>query len=300
MKKSNNAFKSKLIKGIEFRSLLTIAFLLCLSFVKAQNFPSDSTIVNSDSTFVYSSDSTFVYGGDSTFVYGGDSTFVYDSDSTFVTNGDSTFVYGSDSTTVVVLGGDSIFTYGSDSIYVYNNDTLSIYTGTITTEVFGADSVIVYGGDSTFVYGSDSTFVYGGDSTFVYGSDSTFVYGSDSTFVYGSDSTFAFGSDSIDIVNGFIGSPPPITASIKDITLLQSFSLYPNPATDKLILRSEEKIKLIRILDITGKETLVMGNVNFSDSLLIDINNLTIGTYIIEIGNDKNEKAFKKFIKIEN
>lgn len=71
-----------------------------------------------------------------------------------------------------------------------------------------------------------------------------------------------------------------------------SFSVYPNPANDRLtIICSNEKVKL-QIYDITGRLVLEKENANSE----IDINNLPSGLYLLKI-IDKDISGTVKFIK---
>jgi ELWxxDGT repeat protein len=71
-----------------------------------------------------------------------------------------------------------------------------------------------------------------------------------------------------------------------------SFTVYPNPATNELNLRSETKISKLIILDILG---MVVGNYSH-DFNRINISNLTTGFYFLHIETEKGT-ALKRFVK---
>jgi hypothetical protein len=68
-------------------------------------------------------------------------------------------------------------------------------------------------------------------------------------------------------------------------------SLYPNPATDVLNIKSEEKVNAIEIYDISGRK--VAADL---DGDKVNVKNLNPGSYIISI-ETKEGKTTEKFIK---
>lgn len=71
--------------------------------------------------------------------------------------------------------------------------------------------------------------------------------------------------------------------------------IYPNPVTDKLFLRSEDVVKSIRIVDLSGK-TVVLTNPDANGEILVPVENLDAGSYILHSETDKEVKNYK-FIK---
>ncbi|MBK8415559.1 MAG: T9SS type A sorting domain-containing protein [Bacteroidetes bacterium] len=74
-------------------------------------------------------------------------------------------------------------------------------------------------------------------------------------------------------------------------------SIYPNPATDKLTIQSEENLSSVIIYDLQGK---IVYQTSESDenSLDIDLNNFNSGTYITKITNSTGNSLTEKFIKL--
>lgn len=71
----------------------------------------------------------------------------------------------------------------------------------------------------------------------------------------------------------------------------QQFSVYPNPAQDYLVIKSEEEITLSALYDLSGKSY----DLSFSNNKL-DIRKLDPGLYFLEIDLDKESKVLR-FIK---
>jgi hypothetical protein len=71
--------------------------------------------------------------------------------------------------------------------------------------------------------------------------------------------------------------------------------LHPNPATDKLFVYSEKKIKNITIFD--SNNHLVLNKMNYLDKAL-NVSLLSSGEYRIEIEFTDNSHQNKGFIKI--
>ncbi len=74
-------------------------------------------------------------------------------------------------------------------------------------------------------------------------------------------------------------------------------SIYPNPATDKLTIQSEENLSSIIIYDLQGKIVYQTGESD-ENSLDIDLNNFNSGTYITKITNSTGNSITEKFIKL--
>jgi len=88
------------------------------------------------------------------------------------------------------------------------------------------------------------------------------------------------------------------TSGIKS-TNQSDFSLYPNPANDKLYIsfnNQETKVYYISILNVVGKAVLMLPRPELGNG--IDISSLNAGTYFVQLTDDKTKAVtVKKFIK---
>ena len=72
------------------------------------------------------------------------------------------------------------------------------------------------------------------------------------------------------------------------------FSVYPNPFTSNLDVRSDQKMESIQVIDITGKIVKTMNTEgNFAS---LDLSNLMNGAYMIVV-NSNNSVSTKRIIK---
>ena len=78
-------------------------------------------------------------------------------------------------------------------------------------------------------------------------------------------------------------------------TILNKPNLYPNPATDILYLQSEELVKSIRIMDISGKQVILI-KPQTTGEITIPVADLCRGTYILQSETETGIKV-SKFIK---
>lgn len=87
-----------------------------------------------------------------------------------------------------------------------------------------------------------------------------------------------------------------LVSSIADNSEMFNFDIYPNPTTNKLIIKNSSDLNLRKaeIFDVSGVKVF---NNEFSEEL--DVKNLKNGTYILKISNDKNEFSVKKFVKTD-
>ncbi len=78
----------------------------------------------------------------------------------------------------------------------------------------------------------------------------------------------------------------------------QQWSIYPNPVSDKIYIKSEKQYKSnkinLSIYDIDGRVLIQKTKISFNDE--IDVSMLTKGMYLVEIENS-NGKSSDKFIK---
>ena len=71
-----------------------------------------------------------------------------------------------------------------------------------------------------------------------------------------------------------------------------SVRIYPNPATDRLFIETDELISTIRITDHKGVTVL-----NDYTTATVDLSTLTSGIYFLEISNQKGETFISKVVK---
>ena len=83
------------------------------------------------------------------------------------------------------------------------------------------------------------------------------------------------------------------TLGINEVSLEDSFSIYPNPANDFILINNPNWIKSKTIYSITGQLVKKENNQNEK----IDISNLQQGVYLLEIETTENQKVIKKIIK---
>jgi hypothetical protein len=69
-------------------------------------------------------------------------------------------------------------------------------------------------------------------------------------------------------------------------------SVYPNPATDRLMINGLSSNAQIRVLDVMGRE--VVGTTSASPQLTLDVSSLAAGNYVLQIISD-GETQFEKF-----
>ncbi|MCB9223796.1 MAG: T9SS type A sorting domain-containing protein [Crocinitomicaceae bacterium] len=89
--------------------------------------------------------------------------------------------------------------------------------------------------------------------------------------------------------------------SIEENEIVESFSVYPNPANDQINIAmtlDNAPNTVINVLDITGKviKRVDLGLVNGDKTMSISLDNVTTGVYFIEMIND-NGRMVKKFTK---
>jgi len=70
-----------------------------------------------------------------------------------------------------------------------------------------------------------------------------------------------------------------------------TFILYPNPATQSFVVLSSENVKQLRVTDLSGKQILILKNVNS-----VDCSSWSKGSYLVQVETD-NGIRIAKFIK---
>ena len=70
-----------------------------------------------------------------------------------------------------------------------------------------------------------------------------------------------------------------------------SFSIYPNPATDRLTIESSEAVREINIIDMTGRTVMTLGAENS-----VNVSSLAAGVYVVRVAT-ANGVGMQKFVK---
>jgi subtilisin family serine protease len=110
----------------------------------------------------------------------------------------------------------------------------------------------------------------------------------------GWDQYFGFGM--INAV-GAVEAAQGVSVGTRDESGSEFFSLYPNPAKDRLLIDMSADLEngRVDILDITGKVVMTL-QVNQGRNMQIDVNQLNTGIYILRLSSDEFT-ASSKFIK---
>ena len=70
-----------------------------------------------------------------------------------------------------------------------------------------------------------------------------------------------------------------------------SISVFPNPASDKLQIVSDESIENVSIFNLLGQQVLM--KYGTSNEVFVDVSNLTVGTYIVKVTANQSVKTLK-------
>ncbi|MDT0556528.1 T9SS type A sorting domain-containing protein [Patiriisocius hiemis] len=87
------------------------------------------------------------------------------------------------------------------------------------------------------------------------------------------------------------GDFDPTTLSVSE-TDFNGFTMYPNPVSDRLFIKSKSEIERYSIYDVTGK---LLTTQNFSSN--IDVSNLEVGVYLLRMETIDGYSSTKKFTK---
>ena len=90
--------------------------------------------------------------------------------------------------------------------------------------------------------------------------------------------------------NGDIASYQEDLLGIKKVQVT-TFTLYPNPVTNNVTIKTEEAIELINIYSVTGKKIATYSTTSINTSLLMS------GIYFIEV-HSNGKKSVQKFVKL--
>jgi hypothetical protein len=87
----------------------------------------------------------------------------------------------------------------------------------------------------------------------------------------------------------------PLTTAVQEIGLME-VNIYPNPVADRLMIQSENDLRTVRIMDMTGR-VVMMENVSGGQEYRIDLVNLNNGQYILEVRDAENKIGIEKIVK---
>ncbi len=187
-----------------------------------------------------------------------------------------TYIYDPDSANAYIITYP--FIYNDNLYYQYRtnhwNGTLVEYDGSSLTMIYNPDTFCNYCG----YYGNP----------IIYNNDLYIQYRHDSFIVQLARLVSTSDTKPINIITGSAGTQNQ--GSVQ-------FSIYPNPATDRLIIEalSSENPANISLFDISGKK--IMNKQLLKTRTEIDISRLLPGVYILQIENDTTVEI-KRFIKI--
>ncbi len=74
------------------------------------------------------------------------------------------------------------------------------------------------------------------------------------------------------------------------------FSVYPNPANDRVAVVAEATINMFQLIDITGKVVTERQNIN-ANNLVFNVNEFPSGVYFVQLNTDKGRTTQKLIIE---
>jgi hypothetical protein len=80
------------------------------------------------------------------------------------------------------------------------------------------------------------------------------------------------------------------------VSKVESISLYPNPAGEKVFIESDSRILSVCVKDLTGRTIIHQNGLN-QTRIDLDLNNVMKGTYLIHITDEKGHVYLGKFLK---
>jgi hypothetical protein len=72
---------------------------------------------------------------------------------------------------------------------------------------------------------------------------------------------------------------------------LNQFSVYPNPVTDVLKIKTTQLISTVEVLNLNGQSLMI------THSPSIDVSNFSSGVYVVKIQGQNDYVEYHKFIK---
>jgi hypothetical protein len=106
-----------------------------------------------------------------------------------------------------------------------------------------------------------------------------------------------FGSARSTLSNFVFLFPPGFVLDSKEATIITKTRVYPNPASDVLTIDNIEvgKVKALRLFDILGREVLNQ-KVEGSESVQLNVSQLSRGTYLLTLYNDAAQPIYTKTV----
>ncbi len=78
---------------------------------------------------------------------------------------------------------------------------------------------------------------------------------------------------------------------IEDVATSVDFSVYPNPATERLNISCNEAVREINVIDVTGRTVMTLGATNS-----VNVSSLATGVYMVRVATE-NGIGMQKFVK---
>lgn len=110
------------------------------------------------------------------------------------------------------------------------------------------------------------------------------------------EQTLEFVNNDYELVNTIVDNSCLFLTSNSNLSAAYNCNIYPNPATGKVTVTSDQNMGYIEIYNITGSLLCNIENIN-SNSKSIDIELLPEGLYILKTGFSSNAFSISKFIK---
>lgn len=111
--------------------------------------------------------------------------------------------------------------------------------------------------------------------------------------------------DGVEIASGtnktFTGTSnfkPCITTSVDELTAADNIQIYPNPASDQILIEGVQGIQLVNVYNALGELVMTKQISPSQVKLLLDISALETGIYMLHFNNGGHEQVVKKIAKL--
>lgn len=95
---------------------------------------------------------------------------------------------------------------------------------------------------------------------------------------------------------GLVRLDESLLSSVNTIADAQTFNLFPVPAGETLYMNAQEKLLLVEVYDITGKQILADTNFTNERALEIETSELSSGTYLLKAVFSNGTAGSRKFV----